>query len=113
MSTPDIFSENSLDDDKIKMQDEYVARVSKPIKTQSTLYLLIIALLLGGFFAANFYFMSTLNDGINTNHSEIHEISDELNAIKTEIILSNNLLQIIANNSVNEEVKKAVVPDEK
>jgi len=86
-----------------KIEEEFIDRLSKKVKNNTNIYLLVIGILLGSLFAGNFYYMSILSDDININHSEINELDDKLSEIKIEIIKSNTYLEIIANNKINQE----------
>lgn len=93
--------------DQDVLQNKYVKRVSKQVIKGTSVYFLVVAVLFSIIIALVFWGVTTITDDIQELKDNDVDLKNEINEVRTQIIISNTYLEIIANN-----VQNTVIPSE-
>lgn len=90
-----------LEFDKDELENKYVKRVSKQIVKGTAVYFVVISILCAIIIALVFWGVTAITNDIQQLKDNDIDLKDEINEVKTQIIISNTYLEIIANNVKN------------
>lgn len=83
------------------LENKYVQRVSKQVVKGTSVYFLIIGILCTIIIGLVFWGVSEISNDIQQLKDNDVDLKSEINEVKTQIIISNTYLEIIANNAKN------------
>lgn len=86
------------------LEKNYVKRVSQQVVKGSTPYFFVIGLLCSIIIALVFWGVTTITNDIQQLKDNDIDLKNEINEVKTQIIISNTYLEIIANNAKNSAI---------